>query len=496
MQRRCKKIGQLLMVFGVWACGKTATPPALQPAPPQAPQGGVPVPAALPIDATSAAAVPLPPPPTVTDAEVRGLLQQWLTAQNTGDFATYNRLYADKMTGIRKSGHVARTFGRAGWMADRKRMFGKVMVVAADQLTVAIAAGVAQVQFVQSFNSGNFADTGPKRLTIIADKRGPLIAREEMLHSQTRDALAPEPPPTDMLALAIHAGGKPWLVLGQHAGHPANKALLLQSEGPAAALKLVDWSAQTKAWQQRDVVLYGRGGELCRGQVQALGAIARVVPHFATVQDWHGVDTGRAVKDSEIAAQIWDLGQEDAVIAVQIRAYQGECAGVLWGRASNLPPPDQLSRDATKAGALRESALEAMRKAAAFLAIQKDYTAEVEAPRALTWDQHEHAVAQVTSLEGHGIRIVVTRATAGPGCGGFYGEMTAVWTATAGPAEFFTLQMASDPRAAGLVLPEVAADVDGDGVFELIAPGQIWRRAGAVWRPALTLVVPNFDCPC
>src|SRR5262249_27020631 len=55
--------------------------------------------------------------------EVRALVDAWLAAQNRGDFAAYEKLYAQKFTGVRRSGTRTVSLDRAGWMRDRKRMF-------------------------------------------------------------------------------------------------------------------------------------------------------------------------------------------------------------------------------------------------------------------------------------------------------------------------------------------------------------------------------------
>jgi len=136
-----------------------------------------------------------------------------------------------------------------------------------------------------------------------------------------------------------------------------------------------------------------------------------------------------------------------------------------------------------------------MRKTMYHQAIQKTYAGEVEPPRPLHWDQYDRAIASVTSFEGPGERLVATRARAGAACGGFWGEMVAVWVARP-RGEWFVLQLASDPRLGDARLPEVAADTDGDGVPELVGPDQVWRKAGTTYRPALTLPIPDFDCPC
>ena len=37
-------------------------------------------------------------------ADARAVVQRWLEAQNQGDFAAYEKLYAPRFTGVRRSG--------------------------------------------------------------------------------------------------------------------------------------------------------------------------------------------------------------------------------------------------------------------------------------------------------------------------------------------------------------------------------------------------------
>src|SRR6476646_8105289 len=69
--------------------------------------------------------------------EARTLVDAWLAAQNKGDFAAYEKLYAKKLTGVRRSGSRTVQLDRAGWMRDRQRMFQKPMKVSASELKVA-----------------------------------------------------------------------------------------------------------------------------------------------------------------------------------------------------------------------------------------------------------------------------------------------------------------------------------------------------------------------
>ena len=57
------------------------------------------------------------------DDKAKAIVERWLAAQNAGDFAAYEALYAKKFQGTRRSGNKVVTLDRAGWMRDRKRMF-------------------------------------------------------------------------------------------------------------------------------------------------------------------------------------------------------------------------------------------------------------------------------------------------------------------------------------------------------------------------------------
>jgi hypothetical protein len=45
-------------------------------------------------------------------------------------------------------------------------------------------------------------------------------------------------------------------------------------------------------------------------------------------------------------------------------------------------------------------------------------------------------------------------------------------------------------------VPDVAADLDGDGTPELITPRLLLRRQGEQYHPEQEIAVPDFDCGC
>ncbi len=150
--------------------------------------------AALAILASTATAAAQPA--TATRAESKAaeaLVIRWLVAQNEGNFAAYQALYAQSFTGTKRVGKQAKTFDRAGWLKDRKAMFKNKMKVTATPLAVSRDGAALVVIVLQRFEQGSFADVGEKRLVIdLRPAAGPILS-EEMLASRvfpSREACA------------------------------------------------------------------------------------------------------------------------------------------------------------------------------------------------------------------------------------------------------------------------------------------------------------------
>lgn len=127
------------------------------------------------------AAVPAPPP---DNSDGSALVERWRQAQNDGDFAAYQSLYAEAFSGVRRSGTRKAVFDRAGWMKDRARMFAKKMTVTVDKLTMAKSSAGLIARFEQMWQSGNYRDAGWKEMTLVRVGDRTLIAREEQLTSR------------------------------------------------------------------------------------------------------------------------------------------------------------------------------------------------------------------------------------------------------------------------------------------------------------------------
>lgn len=138
--------------------------------------------------APTALGTPLAAPPdarpALSESEVEALVERWRVAQNAGDFEAYAALYGDGFEGVKRAGEAEQRLDRAGWLADRKRMFARPMHVAVDELRVELAGQGARVELVQTWSSGSFGDRGRKRLELAPGAGGLVIVREEMLDSR------------------------------------------------------------------------------------------------------------------------------------------------------------------------------------------------------------------------------------------------------------------------------------------------------------------------
>ena len=241
------------------------------------------------------------------------------------------------------------------------------------------------------------------------------------------------------------------------------------------------------AWRGRAVRLHDSRAPLCSGVVIGFAVVGRLWPY-----DWDG-----SLEDGElprpVTGEIWQLAAP--VLAAEVRPTAGRCASASWARADDEPAPRfALSRPAFPR--LAETALAAFRRLASYAEIEQRYLSpEPGNPvvRTEPWESFDGAEPAIVLCEDPASRaaLVVVAAVAGSGCGEFSGQLTAV----------FRLDGKDEPRLEWLgdlaehVVPDGAADLDGDGVFELLFPsGVLHLERGQVTQDALA--VPFYGCPC
>ncbi len=119
--------------------------------------------------------------------KVRDFVASWVAAQNEGRLDDYSKLYATPFVGVRRSETRVARFDRDGWLADRGRMFRKPMRVKATKLRAVADGKGIRVRFTQEWSSGKYHDIGDKELTLVEVGADLRIASEELLASRRFD---------------------------------------------------------------------------------------------------------------------------------------------------------------------------------------------------------------------------------------------------------------------------------------------------------------------
>ncbi len=286
------------------------------------------------------------------------LLAGWLSAQNQGDFAAYQKLYGDTFIGVRRSGAKVRRFDRAGWMADRGRMFAKPMVVAADGLSAMSHGAQTHLFFTQSFEQGSYKDTGRKWMALERTGDGLRIVREEMLDStliakQSQELASAKADPAgggaalapgevqlgwtgkrDKLYLAPVDGER--LFIGRASGSIGTGPVTVadhtfdSASGTLAgvsATRAVDTAKLPKPLADR----LGKAVQLLDGDLAAL-CHAKIIGYSLRVIDW--APEKASGSQEEAAAALLD----DAPVVVAALQMSGCPKGAEFAREVDLPP--------------------------------------------------------------------------------------------------------------------------------------------------------------
>ncbi len=441
--------------------------------------------------------------PDIAESDVIKLLETWVKAQNAGDFETYASLYAERFHGTKRSGTRSRTFQRRAWLRDRKRMFGKAMQVEATEPEVLATAGTARLLFEQSWASGRYKDIGPKQLVVVRERGELKIAREEMLQSVV-DNSGPKASAigAEHFGFVVQDGGF-YLVLNTRPKRDwaDGKRLRLLQAGSYASVtspaKLDKIPATLTAWRGRKVALYGPQGEVCRGQAVALAIMARVRPHFGTVQYWRG-DLDAKPDGATVAREAWRLGDTGRLLVARLLPMPGhDCRAATWGRSAEETPP-KVAAPIAMEPIVAARAMAELKKLKGFELVQQAFVAEVPLPRALTWDAIKGASVKVTMLgtTDASARFVSVAISAGDGCGDFQGDFWAIWRVV-GEGKTARLQLLTDDTAPGrLFVPRSASDMDADGRYEFLGSDALLQPAGPILRHTESIEVPSLDCPC
>jgi ketosteroid isomerase-like protein len=446
---------------------------------------GAPSPAPGPAKPTPAS------PPGIAESRARALVSSWLQAQNSGDFAAYSALYAERLTGIKRVGAQARSFARAAWLEDRQRMFQNPMTVDASNVQVFPGIGSVAITFQQSWESGTFKDVGPKQLIVVEQGDALKIAREEMLSSVVLSSRRSQQ--------ASAATGFRFVVDGLVVLGAAGEGW---SQGPYRLIErdpfIAERDAQLTALPPEHAGVVGKPVELysasgsCTATIGTLKIQVGVTPHFGVTQQWEDSfgDVGRKASDAEIARDVFGMAQGWLVAELE-----GECRGdyARLGGAATIQLRAAEPDEALKRGTRREQM-----KLASWKKEQERYRSENGATG--DWDRHgtyNNKVAVFDDARANR-RIVVIAALAGEGCGEWTGSHTAVFSVDSGGAYRLLGELE------GYFEASAAFDLDGDGQIELLGEmSDLYSRHQSLlgFTDGKLAEIDRFgwsyqDCPC
>ena len=288
---------------------------------------------------------PAPRAPAIAEAEVRALIARWHEAQNAGDFAAYEALYAERFQGIKRVGASTHRFDRERWMRDRQRMFAAPMKVEIADLVISVANQVAIAGFTQHWSSARFSDRGPKQLIVVREGDLLRISSEQMMASAVEHGASADVALADFMQV-VHtrhhyvvlsaqvaddwARGEAQFDSGKHRESSARKAAIAQSI-PQAARDVLG----TK------VAAYDARGIACRAKVGTPFVWRRVVRHFGVDDEESEAQLSEAAK----ADSIWSEARERSLLVAELTDPEGDCTrGALGTRRRSTGTRDLRSR--------------------------------------------------------------------------------------------------------------------------------------------------------
>jgi hypothetical protein len=474
------RVGILVLV----ACSAFAcTDKPVEQAPSAAPAEQAPAP--------SAAAVAEPAEPVaIPEAELKELLSAWLAAQNSGQFAAYEALYASKFYGVKRAGQREVRFDRSGWLSDRQKMFQKPISVEARAPSFRASSASAEIEFEQQWSSGKFADSGPKRLLVVREGGKLKIAQEEMLRSELVATKSEQRAADFYFTLALDSGfyvSLPRAKVPDQLGPIAAESGEKNTDVFSASRVVPDAVLPASLSDLKRKKLRLEGG--CVATISEFRALTRVVPHFGERERWNGVVEGQEKKGTpmpaaQIARAAYALGKP------QLFAKLDGCSEGRFAWIDGTRQP--VAAEPVEDPELAERALAAFGKLPNVLARQKEFLKQAEHPEGKWWE--EGTEVAIFKHPKSGQVLVSVLAILRDGCSGFSASEWAIFEHKGKALKRIPLTQNPPDRV------QDALDVDGDGRLEFLGETDYGTDSVLYWPDAnelgTSLEHAYLDCPC
>jgi hypothetical protein len=446
-------------------------------------------------DASAARPSPTAATPSVAvdidEASVQKLVDDWVAAQKQRSIDSYTKLYAEKITVVKRSGPQTATFDRQAWLEQAKYAFRDPITIKITNMTVARVPTGVQVTFHQAWQSAGYHDRGRKRLRIVKTDEGLRIDREEMLDSillggKHAGEISRE---TFMLASEIGVQLEQSADLDWGKGRPARAGV-----GNRDPIQDVDENTlppDLLAWKGRQVRLLGEDGPLCETEITGFVLHADVIPHFG--EEWLIREKNRS---DRVADKVWERLVHRASLDGTLAKT---CKGARWAMASGdvrpVPPSTKAKPISEKVAA---SVRVAFRALPAYKQIEREWQEQVA--DATGWWDETMGSGHITSVIIRDAKETLVVATAGDyvGCGDYVAKLTAFFR-LAGSSKL-TLISSSREAFAG---PVAGFDLDGDGHLEIMFEDEelskergLYFFDGKAYRRKVMAAKDYQDCGC
>jgi hypothetical protein len=378
------------------------------------------------------------------------LLDEWVRAQNEGDFAAYRALYAPQFHGVRRSADRIARFDLDGWMADRARMFKNPMHVAIgdkpNDTRFIPGTKTARVVFTQTWTSKTYRDVGRKELVLRRVGDHFLIVHEELFDS-TLGAAKEHPLGSFMFVvegrLVLSDDVKDEWAAGTPKTIHAGPAALVRMQRPVRMHRLPPALA---AWPGKVVELFDEHGARCEATVGPLELVAR----------------SSAPEAFDRAGELWDASPHLLVARLDTKT---PCKNAGWARLASLPPPTVIAAEPASP-ALQKEAVTHFRADPSYAELQADYASYRGKKTKKQWDTAMTDGPVVVSIPlpaGERLVSVTVSGDLGKDCedtDAFEGHLWVLWRVNA--AGQWT--RANRPNAWLSLVPAALVDIDENGV--------------------------------
>jgi ketosteroid isomerase-like protein len=427
---------------------------------------------------------------TVATGDVQAVVDKWLAAQNAGDLAAYDKLFAARFTGVRRSGPRTVRFDRTGWMRDRGRMFKKPMTVGISDVKVRAGGATALVSFKQTFAQGNYKDEGPKELVIVREAGLLKITSEKMLRSEIFGAPLPADERFRFVvsnALLLSASPDEDWATGPFTYRDDDG---IDADYAARGVDMRKLPAEFARWQGRPVRLVTTKGAACLTKVTGFRLMSRFEAHPSQTEEW------KAMKPADAGREAWELGTKALVADVEKK-----CEDAFWGQPA-AQAAAEIDAGATPDAALKARALAEARKTSAWKEIQEAYR-DSPKPGIKYWDQSD-GEPNIKSFRarraGKDITLVSVQVGVWDGCEAFQGDLLAIYEVSGGKL----IKRNTPGKLAAFVVG--AVDSDGDGNSELLIlpnsrdtndeKGRLLLDDKGLWDKVEMVERVFASCPC